>query len=273
VNRSQRLQRLAVRMLYDEGFRARVLNGEEPVDAADHALVAAVDPRAWSTDPYRSGRTLTAILAELPVTGALLGAPRALQFFRSDAFHAAIDERGSLVLSFGGWADVGPVGALELAIAHLRRAVGTSPSNGRGESRSSSPSTGGGGGREATGGGGLLALGDRFHPIAVPAGTLAAYEALRQSLGSDPVAAIGAEPLAAPALAEGEEHLLVERSPDGSIAIGTIGESLYALLAPLLSGPSTERDVIATLRALGAGDAAEEILAGLVADGVLVSGS
>src|SRR4029453_17056927 len=82
VNRSQRLQRLAVRMLYDEGFRARVLSGEEVVDAEDGALVRAVDPRAWSTDPLRAVRTLTAIVTELPVTGALLGASRALQFFR-----------------------------------------------------------------------------------------------------------------------------------------------------------------------------------------------
>jgi len=270
VNRSQRLQRLAVRMLYDEGFRARVLSGEEAVDAADHALVAAVDPRAWSTDPLRPARTLTAILTELPVTGALVGASRALQFFRSAAFHTLVEQRGSLVLSFGRWAEVGPVGELELAIARLRRTF-SSPSTGGGGSRSSSPSTGGGGGREATGGGGSLALGDRFRPIAVPVGTLAAYESLRRSLGSDPVATIGAEPIAAPALADGVEHLLVERSADGSIAIGTIGESLYAVLAPLLDGPRIERDVIAALRELGAGDAAEEILSGLVADGVVVS--
>ena len=249
MNRSQRVQRLAVRMLYDEGFRARVLRGEEAVDTADHALVSAVDPRAWSTDPLRAVRTLTAILSELPVTGALIGASRALQFFRSSAFHTAIETRGSLVLSFGRWADVGPVGELELATAKLRRTF-------------SSPSTGGGG---------LLVLGERFHPIAVPQGTLAAYESLRQALGSDPVAAIGAEPLAAPALAGGKEHLLVERSPDGSIAIGTIGESLYAVLAPLLVGPRAEHDVIEQLRELGAGDEAEEILAGLVADGVVVS--
>src|SRR6185436_3603513 len=97
-----------------------------------------------------------------------------------------VEQRGSLVLSFGRWAEVGPVGELELAIARLRRTF-------------SSPSTGGGG---------SLALGDRFRPIAVPVGTLAAYESLRQSLGSDPVAAIGAEPIAAPVLADGEEHLL-----------------------------------------------------------------
>src|SRR4029453_16956473 len=141
VNRSQRLQRLAVRMLYDKEFRARVLNGEEAVDPADHALVAAVDPRAWSTDPLRPARTLTAILTELPVTGALVGASRALEFFRSAAFHTVVEERGSLVLSFGRWAEVGPVGDLELAIARLRRAVSSSPS---------------------TGGGGSLALGARF---------------------------------------------------------------------------------------------------------------
>jgi hypothetical protein len=250
VNRSQRLQRLAVRMLYDEGFRARVLNGDEAVDAADRALLAAVDPRAWSTDPYRSGRTLTAILTELPVTGALLGASRALQFFRSSAFHATIEERGSLVLSFGRWAEVGPVGELELPVARLRRAVHSSPSIGGGES---------------------LALGPRFRPIAVSQGTLAAYESLRQGLGSDPVAAIGPEPLAAPATSDGREHLLVERAADGSIAIGTIGESLYIVLARLVEAPRPEHDVIEQLRELGAGDEAEEILAGLVDDGVVVS--
>jgi hypothetical protein len=239
-------------MLYDEGFRARVLSGEEAVDAADRALVAAVDARAWSTDPLRSVRTLTAILTELPVTGALLGASRALQFFRSAAFHAAIEERGSLVLSFGRWADVGPVGALELAVAHLRRAQRTR----------SSPSQGGGA---------SVALGDRFHPVAVPLGTLAAYESLRQALGSDPIAAIGAEPLAAPPPSDEREHLLVERAPDGSIAIGTIGEALYVVLAQLVERPRSERDVVEQLRELGAGDEAEEILAGLVADGVVVS--
>ena len=85
------------------------------------------------------------------------------------------------------------------------------------------------------------------------------------------MAAIGAQPFAVPVLAEVQEHLLVERSHDGSIAIGTIGESLYAVLAPLIAGPRTERDVLTTLRDLGAGDDAEEIVVGLVADGVVVS--
>ena len=248
MNRSQRLQRLAVRMLYDEGFRARVLRGDEEIHADDRALVAAVDARAWSTDPYRSGRTLTAILSELPVTGALLGASRALQFFRSAAFHSAIQERGSLVLSFGRWAEVGPIGELELAIARLRRA------------RTASPPPG------------FVALGERFHPIAVPQGTLAAYESLRGTLGSDPVAAI-ATPRPAPPLGDGAEHLLIERAADGSIAIGTIGESLYAVLAPLLEGPRSEHEVKVQLQMLGAGEESAEIVAGLLADGVLISGS
>lgn len=248
MNRAQRLQRLAVRMLYDEGFRARVLGGDEPIHVEDRALVAAVDPRAWSTDPYRLGRTLSAILSELPVTGALLGASRALQFFRSAAFHSAIQERGSLVLSFGGWAEVGPIGELELAIARLRRAR-TAPPPPR-----------------------LVALGERFHPIAVPDGTLAAHESLRGALGSDPVAAI-ATPRRAPPLGDAVEHLLIERAADGSIAIGTIGESLYAVLTPLLERPRSEHEVHEQLRALGAGDEAAEIVAGLLADGVLISGS
>jgi hypothetical protein len=246
VNRSQRLQRLAVRMLYDERFRARVLDGEEALDDSDRALLTTVDPRAWSTDPYRSGRTLAAILSELPVTGALLGASRALEFFHSTAFHTAIEGRGSLVLSFGRWAGVGPIGELELATAQLRRARRSPPPPGS------------------------LALGERFHPIAVPEGTLAAYDSLRRTLGPE---TISSEPLRAPPLGDDLEHLLVERAADGSIAIGTIGESLSAVLAPLLAGPRTEREMRDQLQSLGAGDEAEEILRGLLADGVLLSGS
>jgi hypothetical protein len=118
-----------------------------------------------------------------------------------------------------------------------------------------------------------VAIGERFHPIAVPRGTLAAYELLRQELGSDPVAAIAPDPLAAPAPSDEQEHLLIQGAADGSIAIGTIGESLSAVLVPLLEGPRDAGSVIASLRDHGAGDEAEEILAGLLADGVLVSGS
>jgi hypothetical protein len=247
VNRSQRVQRLAVRMLYDEGFRARVLDGDEQVDAADRELLVAVDRRAWATDSYRLGRTLTAILTELPVTGALVGAIRALDFFRSPAFHAAIETRGSLVLAFGGWAQAGPIGELELATATLRRA--TDPA---------APT-------------GSIALGERFLPIAVPTGTLAGYESLRGALGSDPIANIGAEPRTVAPLGDAPEHLLLERALDGSIGIGTVGESLYEILASLLAGPRAKGEIVAHLESLGAAGEGEEILRGLLADGVLVT--
>jgi hypothetical protein len=233
-------------MLYDETFRASVLDGRAPVDAADRAMLRAVDARAWTTDPYRVARTLGAILTELPITGALLGTARARAFFGSPAFHDAIEGRGSLVLAFAGWARVGPVGELEGAIAILRRTQHPEPTPGS------------------------MALGP-FRPIAVPRGTLGAYESLRAALGSEPVAAIGTEPRAAPALADDAEHLLVERATDGSIGIGAIGSSLYDVLAPLLAGPRTSAQLAAHLRTLGAGRDADAILASLLADGVIVT--
>lgn len=105
------LQKLVVRMLWDEAFVAavhtapeQVLKGLELTDA-ERAQLLAVDRRAWRHDALRRKRTLRTLAEEFKVsTTIILAETRSLasleQFFSSSFFHQAVQQRGSLAQSF-----------------------------------------------------------------------------------------------------------------------------------------------------------------------------
>ncbi len=105
------LQKLVVRMLYDDAFTAAVhaapdetLKGLELTEA-ERAQLIAVDRRAWRHDALRRKRTLCTLAEEFKVsTTIILAETRSLaaleQFFSSSFFHQAVQQRGSLGLSF-----------------------------------------------------------------------------------------------------------------------------------------------------------------------------
>jgi hypothetical protein len=105
------LQKLVVRMMWDEAFVEAVhatpdqtLKGLDLTDA-ERAQLLAVDRRAWRHDPLRRKRTLRTLAEEFKVsTTIILAETRALasleNFFSSSFFHQAVQQRGSLGLSF-----------------------------------------------------------------------------------------------------------------------------------------------------------------------------
>lgn len=133
------LQRVMVRMLYDPEFTARVLAGDEraldgvPLSAEERACLREPDPRAWRVDPERPTRSLGVLLQQYPASVALAvrsagsTAPLA-EFFRTDRFHRAVQDRGSMAMAFGEHlAAISADGTLRdrrvLALARLEQAI------------------------------------------------------------------------------------------------------------------------------------------------------
>ena len=105
------LQKLMVRMLFDEAFVAAVHATPEQALAKleltneERAQLLGVDQRAWRYDALRRKRTLRTLVEEFKIsTTIVLAATRSLasleQFFSSPFFHNAVQTRGSLGLSF-----------------------------------------------------------------------------------------------------------------------------------------------------------------------------
>ena len=136
------MQRVVVRMMFDATFRDRVY---ADADTALQGLdltpdecrwLTTPDPRAYGTDTYRCSRTLTGLLEEYPVTGALaLRLPRGIDrlhgFFAAGVFHQCIQERGSMAEAFGAYLgaetfaqqpDIARMTVVEWGIARVRRA-------------------------------------------------------------------------------------------------------------------------------------------------------
>lgn len=247
---SQALQRVIVRMLHDPPFVEAIYGGcaLPELSAAERAMLVAVDRRAWATDPYRRSRLLQALIEEYPASSALASrwgsaVPALDAYLSSPSFHRCIQERGYVALAYGRWLveRVGPVAEVELALAEARRPRDASVSG--------------------------LVLGPGVVPVIVRTGAVALLAAIRERLGPHPVETlvgrrVDAEGL--PSLGDGEESLLVE------------GQGITYAPRPLVEAlstarrPTTRGALLETLVALGAGDEAEEILDGLVHDGVLV---
>lgn len=140
------LQKLVVRMLFDEAFAAEVYAdpetalGGEGLTGIERRQLLAVDRRAWRYDALRRKRTLRTLAEEYKIsTTIILSETRSLasldRFFSSAHFHAAVRERGSLGMAFaefmqdglrrGEWKapQIADLVRLETAIAECRRTL------------------------------------------------------------------------------------------------------------------------------------------------------
>jgi hypothetical protein len=140
------LQKLVVRLLFDEAFvndlhtdAERALAGLDLTEVERRQLLM-VDRRAWGHDALRRRRTLRILAEEYKIsTTIVLAATRSLasleRFFSSPFFHTAVQERGSLGLSFaeflldgqrqGQWnaPQLPDIVRMEATIAGCRRAL------------------------------------------------------------------------------------------------------------------------------------------------------
>lgn len=286
-------QRVLVRMLYDPGFceavyaePAQVL-GPLGLDAATVAQIVAHDRRAFSVDPWRGHRAVSAALGEAVVTALAMtrlgvSAGDHMEFISGSHFHRCVMERGVLVFAFfdalGERLDrlAGRLGAgasrrertalrvaqnalvLERAVAEVRRARP----------------------RPVPG----LVVRGAVRGVAVAEGASAAWGRARASLGTDPVAALVSGSAASKAalaalfgaeLGQGTECLLVERPNERGRepAISFTGPALVGLLGQA-ANPVPQEALVAFAEGEGASRAeAEEIVGELIADGLLVAGA
>ena len=250
------LQRAIVRLLFDPALAGRVYAGGSLPGLTEKELawLRSPDARAWRTDPHRRARSLHALLEELPAAAALSGDPPALlSFFSSDAFHACIEEGGSLALSFGAWlaSRLAPpardVARIETAIADLRRR----------RARAAPP--------------GRLALSAFAEVLEVDAAAADLHATLVERLGASPVEVLVKGPLPAVRVPAptGNEAVLVHRR-GGDVTVERLPDALAALLA-FAREPRTRDALVAEARRLGAGDDAAEIVDSLLADALLLA--
>jgi hypothetical protein len=106
------LQRVLVRMLYDDAFVREVHEDAEGALAGEglsddeRAWLAAADPRAFRADPLRRQRTLRILNDEFKASTTLALAETrslsfALGFFSSTEFHEAVRARRVIVTAYG----------------------------------------------------------------------------------------------------------------------------------------------------------------------------
>jgi len=267
--RNQALQRVIVRMLFDERFRARVyadpggaLQGLG-IEPRAHAWLTKSDARAWRTDSHRRARALTALLGEFPASAALAaraagGAAALDPFFSSLEFHGAVQHGRSLAGAFGQWlgargAILGKDGAAITALAEIESAIARAV---RSRPREKSP--------------GHFALGPKRELVpSSPAGALSLLVAIRTALGADLIAAIvEGRPLGdLPPLISGSEPLLVIAVTEP--VVEALPESLADLLV-YATEPRSRPELEAKAATLGATkQEAVEILDDLLSDGTL----
>lgn len=290
-------QRVIVRMLYDAAFRQAVYDAPYAVlagvdlTAAERDALVKPDPRAFGTDPFRRSRSLQALLEEYPVSGWLagrvLGDVRQLdRFFSSPFFHDCIQNRGSLAHAFGEFLDRGSrageirdnriawTAAVEGAIAALRRrglgAVALAPAvpDESAAIASMPPAT-------------PLALSPRHAILTVAGGTGELVQQVRAHLGGggrDVVATLlagGSADFTGPLnelQVDEEETLLLERAhdPGGDVTLEHAHSGLAALLAQATRGTTAQALWAEATHHGATPEEARDIVAGLVADGLLV---
>lgn len=260
------LQRVLVRMLYDPALVAAVFTDPARLDADltadERRWLTAQDPRAYATDTHRRGRSLTALIEELPAASALAAraeGPAALDaFFSSPGFHDCIQSRGSLAAAYSAWLAalpcrdrrLGPVAHLEGAIARARRAAPLPP------------------------GSGALVAAPGVVPLRTAGGTLAARQAIVEALTGHRDGVVAAvidrdQRLPDRRLDLEPEELLIERAPDGNVGVGEGSEALCDLLRACAS-PIPRETALAEARRHGLEPGEDaEVVDGLVDDGLL----
>ena len=273
----QQLQRVLVRMLYDPAFATEVFRDpgttlrDEDLTEQEQRWLVSVDQRAYAVDPLRRTRTLAVLLEEFPVSVHHLiqqtAQPALVEdFFASAAFHTCIQSRGSLAVAFGTYLcsedlqgrypalDIVPLVQIETAIARLRRQRATSA-----DAPVATPS--------------MLSLAPTVLLLPLPAGILEYYHTMFAALQRDThgLAAAAMQEAVLPRLHDttAREWLLIEWHEDTENAsIELLPDALGALLA---TAPAQRAALVASACALGAeAREAEEILDGLLTDGVLV---
>ncbi len=267
---AEALQRVVVRMLFDARLVDQVY--ADPVAAlpevdltdAERAWLRAPDVRRWRADPLRRTRALEALLHEYPVATALVireagGVPALDAFFSDPTFHRCIQARGVLALSFGRWlcsgftADVAAAARIEWAIAEVRRAPP------RPAPSALTPAA-------------TLHTAPWIVGCSVSVRGHARYLACQAALGSGGSAAVldteRALPAGAPA--PGQIPVLVEQTETGA----TVEHAPDALVALVRwcqpARPLTDALTWLSGHGLDAAEA-QELLQGLVADGVLLA--
>ena len=252
------IQGAVVRMMYDPDFVTAVY-GQRAVPGLtepERALLRQVDRRAFTTDRFRRARAVHAIVDEYPASAAALGLAAVEGFLGSREFAAVLTGRGAMALAFGTWLkdQASGVGRIEAAMAGLRRPA------------------------PALAAPGALRCAPNIAPLTVPAGSLEWYEATIGSLGPEPLQGLADQP-PRPGLPrrspvrrrQADEYLLIELRPDGGMSLGTASEPLVRLLR--FAATPRSRQMLAA-EAVARGASAQEapaLLAGLVADGLLVS--
>jgi len=280
------LQRVMVRMLYDPVFTRAVLAGPEAalagLDLSDEERdwLRRPDSRAWRVDPERPVRSLNILLQQYPAAGALAvrstgSAEMLLRFFRSAAFHACVQDRGSMATAFGEYLvartaagevpdpRVAEVARLERALVRLHRDAGFDPAP------------------VSTGAAWRLSPDKALHTAA--GGTADLHEAVHQALAGsrgDLARAVLESPAPLPGDAlDGDrtEYLLLELARDDgprvrfAAGVTEITEGLHAFLG--FASVGREFDALAAgIERLGADPAeAPEVIRGLIEDGTLVA--
>lgn len=287
------MQRVVVRMLYDAGFRQAVY--EAPYAAladidltpAERAGLVRPDPRAFGTDPYRRSRALRGLLEEYPVSawlaGRTTGDVRALDaFFSSPFFHDCIQQRGSMAQAFGTYLDRGAragewrdpriawTAVLEAAIAALRRRhVEPAPASTAVSDAASAVTA--------------IELSRRYALVTVASGTAHLFQQVRAHLAGSGRALLevllATDTAPAPAglarLAVDEteaESLLLERSPGpgGEVTVEASSPGLTALLTLAADGTTLQDLYDEAMRHDATAQEAQEIVADLRSDGLLI---
>lgn len=112
---TQSLQRVVVRMLYDQAFLDQVYENagaatrDCDLTEIQRQWLRAPDVRAWRVDPLRRSRSLAALVEEFAVSVAVFvrsrsdAATRLDSFFSSTEFHLGMQRGASLAAIFVGW--------------------------------------------------------------------------------------------------------------------------------------------------------------------------
>jgi hypothetical protein len=254
-------------MMFDSEFKDSVYKNPrkalvgEALSKEEREWLVGPDSRAYAVDPHFCDRTLTALLSEYPVSGAIAlhSGIELSSFFSSAILHRCLSKGQSIALGFGMWLNVffkgqssetSSTARIEMAMAHLRRGS---------DSMDNAP----------------ISVGPTVTVFKVPIGTMTMYQRVRLQLSArgDDLAAAALSPmkrLVIPPLENGIEFLLVERKENDHMAVERLPEGLAAMLILAMEG-CTEAELIDCAHAMGAeGCEGQEIMDELFSDGLLV---
>ena len=241
----RRVEHAALLMHFDDAWAPRILDGDVLALSADEkALFRDVDRRGFHADGERAARAAGVVIAELPVTVAVVGVQRLLAFFRDDAFLRVIVDRVPLVVAAADWLDIVPA-RIEGAVARARRRRRVPVAD-------------------------VVAAAHTAAAI-VPDDAVDRWARARADLGDDVVAAIagGRRVPWAAAHDAGDAGVLVTGTPDNP-AVARCASPLARLVGRLQAGVDVDAfRAIARDEGCDDDDEADALLADLVADGLL----